>query len=151
MRKKNQINRRYQSKRRGGKPEGLPISGIANKFWIIKYEVLCDENISASTLFDIGKVTLSNMNEKEVVVDAYNLVISHLYNREQDAYLVQFNVTFEEKQSADWVHQWKKSYLEGIRKENTMCNPVEKTFFAEPTEEIEYPPYVVASDESMDV
>jgi hypothetical protein len=143
--KKRRLSRNRQLVRRGG-TLGLPISGIANKFWKIQYEVLCDENISASNLFDIGKVTLYNMERKKVIALADNLVISRLYNRSMDAYLIQFDVQFQEEQSANWVvNTWKRDYFDGIRNENIMCDPVENTFFAEPSEEIEYPPYIAPS------
>ena len=146
--KKRRLSRHRQLVRTGG-TLGLPISGIANKFWKIQYEVLCDRNISASDLFDMGKVTLNNMeqNNKKIIALADNLVISRLYNRSMDAYLIQYDVQFQEEQSADWVvNTWKRDYFDGIRNENSMCDPVENTFFAEPSEEIEYPPYIEPSD-----
>ena len=142
LQKKRRLSRHHQLVRRGG-TLGVPISGIANKFWKIQYEVLCDENISASDLFDTGKLTLSKMERNKVISIADNLVISRLYNRSMDAYLIQFDVQFREEQSANWVvNVWKSDYFQGIQEENEMCNPVESTFFAEPSEEKEYPPYM---------
>jgi hypothetical protein len=130
---------RHRQYLRGGAME--PISGIANKYWKIKYEVLCDDDISASELFEMGRVTLSNMERKKVIADADNLVISRLYNRSSDAYLIKFDVKFQEEQSSDWLKNvWKREYFDGIT--NEMCYPVENTFFAEPSEEIEYPEFM---------
>ena len=86
-------------------------------------------------------------NNKKIIALADNLEISRLYNRSMDAYLIQYDVQFQEEQSADWVvNTWKRDYFDGIRNENSMCDPVENTFFAEPSEEIEYPPYIEPSD-----
>lgn len=152
VQKKRRLSRHRQSLRRGGRAQYLPISGIANKFWKISYEVLCDENILASDLFNIGKLTLRNMERNRVIADADNLVISRLYNRSMDAYLIQFDVQFREEQSANWVvNVWKSDYFQGIQEENEMCNPVESTFFAEPSEEKEYPPYMEPSGDKTEV
>jgi hypothetical protein len=151
LQKKRRLSRNRQLLRSGGSLH-LPISGLANKFWKIQYEVLCDENISASDLFDMGKLTLSKMERNKVISIADNLFISRLYNRSMDAYLIQFDVTFQEEQSANWVVSvWKRDYFDGIRNENNLCNPVENTFFAEPSQEIEYPPYMKPSFDTRNV
>jgi len=148
-------SKRRQSIRRGGRPE-MDYTRVQ-----VSYDVLCDENISASDLFEMGKLTLQHMtykNRTPYILGNENLVISRLYNRESGAYHVQFDIHFPEKMKVSDLNAWKNSYLEGIQEEkeeksamNGLYEPIENSFFFEYIEETEYPDYIETSGDVRDV
>jgi hypothetical protein len=154
--KRRRQSRRRQSRRqqirRGGRPE------IEYKLWQVSYEVLCNDDrdvpvISASDLFSMANTGLYKMatgHGDYSILGAENVVVSQIFNREREAYRIQLDVSFSEHMDPSDMNEWKAAYFGGIRGEELFANgsfvPIEKTFFAEPIDEPEYPEWQPPSE-----